>query len=50
MGMATHIHTCPLCEATCGLRIETDNGDIKSIRGDTRMSSAAASSARRHTG
>jgi anaerobic selenocysteine-containing dehydrogenase len=32
--MATHIHTCPLCEATCGLRIETDNGDIKSIRGD----------------
>ena len=33
--MATHIHTCPLCEATCGLRIETDNGDIKSIRGDT---------------
>ena len=33
-GMATHIHTCPLCEATCGLRIETDNGDIKSIRGD----------------
>jgi anaerobic selenocysteine-containing dehydrogenase len=32
--MAMHIHTCPLCEATCGLRIETDNGDIKSIRGD----------------
>jgi len=32
--MATHIHTCPLCEATCGLRIETDNGHIKSIRGD----------------
>ena len=33
--MATHIHTCPLCEATCGLRIETDNGHIKSIRGDS---------------
>jgi len=33
--MATHIHTCPLCEATCGLRIETDNGHIESIRGDT---------------
>jgi anaerobic selenocysteine-containing dehydrogenase len=32
--MATHIHTCPLCEATCGLRIETNNGDIVSIRGD----------------
>ena len=32
--MATHIHTCPLCEATCGLRIETDNGHIESIRGD----------------
>ncbi len=32
--MATHIHTCPLCEATCGLRIETDNGNIRSIRGD----------------
>jgi anaerobic selenocysteine-containing dehydrogenase len=32
--MATHIHTCPLCEATCGLRIETDNGHVKSIRGD----------------
>ena len=33
--MATHIHTCPLCEATCGLRIETDNGHIESIRGDS---------------
>ena len=32
--MATHIHTCPLCEATCGLRVETDNGHIVSIRGD----------------
>src|ERR671918_347149 len=33
--MPTHIHTCPLCEATCGLRIETSNGHIKSVRGDT---------------
>ena len=32
--MATHIHTCPLCEATCGLRIETDNGNVVSVRGD----------------
>jgi anaerobic selenocysteine-containing dehydrogenase len=32
--MATHIHTCPLCEATCGLRIETSGGSIVSIRGD----------------
>jgi len=32
--MATHVHTCPLCEATCGLRIETENGSIVSVRGD----------------
>ena len=32
--MATHIHTCPLCEATCGLRIETDGHEVVSIRGD----------------
>ena len=32
--MATHFHTCPLCEATCGLRIETDGDAIVSIRGD----------------
>jgi anaerobic selenocysteine-containing dehydrogenase len=32
--MATHIHTCPLCEATCGLRIETDGDEVLSIRGD----------------
>ena len=32
--MATHIHTCPLCEATCGLRIETSNGNVVSVRGD----------------
>jgi anaerobic selenocysteine-containing dehydrogenase len=32
--MATHIHTCPLCEATCGLRIETEGQEVVSIRGD----------------
>lgn len=26
--------TCPLCEATCGLKIEIDNGEITRIRGD----------------
>ncbi len=26
--------TCPLCEATCGLRIETTDGRVTSIRGD----------------
>jgi anaerobic selenocysteine-containing dehydrogenase len=32
--MATHFHTCPLCEATCGLRIETEGQEVVSIRGD----------------
>ena len=32
--MATHFHTCPFCEATCGLRIETEAEQIVSIRGD----------------
>jgi anaerobic selenocysteine-containing dehydrogenase len=26
--------TCPLCEATCGLRIEIENGRVTGIRGD----------------
>ncbi|MBJ7348273.1 MAG: hypothetical protein JHC87_06860, partial [Thermoleophilaceae bacterium] len=26
--------TCPLCEATCGLAIEVEDGAVKSIRGD----------------
>jgi anaerobic selenocysteine-containing dehydrogenase len=30
----THIRTCPLCEATCGLEIETDGDRVVSIRGD----------------
>jgi anaerobic selenocysteine-containing dehydrogenase len=30
----THYRTCPLCEATCGLEIGHDNGQIVRIRGD----------------
>jgi anaerobic selenocysteine-containing dehydrogenase len=30
----THFRTCPLCEATCGLAIDTSNGDVVKIRGD----------------
>lgn len=30
----THFITCPLCEAMCGLRIETDRGEVQDIRGD----------------
>jgi anaerobic selenocysteine-containing dehydrogenase len=32
--MATHYRTCPFCEATCGLEIETDGHDVVSVRGD----------------
>jgi anaerobic selenocysteine-containing dehydrogenase len=32
--MSTHFRTCNLCEAMCGLRIETSGGRITSIRGD----------------
>ncbi|HZA12196.1 MAG TPA: molybdopterin-dependent oxidoreductase [Mycobacterium sp.] len=28
----THLHTCPLCEAMCGLRIQVDGGKIAGIR------------------
>src|ERR671922_1812853 len=31
---AVHLRTCPFCEATCGLRIETEGRDVVSIRGD----------------
>jgi anaerobic selenocysteine-containing dehydrogenase len=31
---ATHYRTCPLCEATCGLEIETEGNRVLSIRGD----------------
>lgn len=30
----THFTTCPLCEAMCGLRIETEDGRVEDIRGD----------------
>lgn len=30
----THHHTCPLCEACCNLRIETQGREVKSVRGD----------------
>lgn len=32
--MATHFTSCPLCEATCGLVVETDGAKVTSIRGD----------------
>lgn len=27
-----HIHTCPLCEAMCGLKITVENGRVAKIR------------------
>jgi anaerobic selenocysteine-containing dehydrogenase len=33
--MALHHRTCPFCEATCGLEIETNGSDVVSVRGDT---------------
>ncbi len=32
--MATHYRTCPLCEAMCGLEIETDGDRVTRVRGD----------------
>ena len=32
--MATHFRTCPLCEAMCGLEIETDGLQVTRVRGD----------------
>jgi anaerobic selenocysteine-containing dehydrogenase len=32
--MAVHHRTCPFCEATCGLEIETDGRRVVSVRGD----------------
>ena len=32
--MATHFRTCSLCEAMCGIAIETEGARITSIRGD----------------
>ena len=31
---ATHIRTCPLCEAMCGLRVTVDDDRVTHIRGD----------------
>ena len=36
METTTRYRTCPLCEATCGLEIETRGRTITSIRGDDR--------------
>jgi anaerobic selenocysteine-containing dehydrogenase len=32
--MTTHFRTCPLCEAMCGLEIETEGDQVTRIRGD----------------
>jgi anaerobic selenocysteine-containing dehydrogenase len=32
--MATHYRTCPFCEATCGLEVETEGREVASVRGD----------------
>ncbi len=34
MTTQTHFHTCPLCEATCGLAISVDAGRVVGVRGD----------------
>lgn len=34
MASRVAFRTCPLCEATCGLRIELDDGRVTRIRGD----------------
>lgn len=33
-GPSRHFATCPLCEATCGLAVDMEGGEIKHIRGD----------------
>lgn len=32
--MPEHFHTCPLCEAMCGLTLETDGARVTAVRGD----------------
>jgi anaerobic selenocysteine-containing dehydrogenase len=34
--MPTHIRTCPFCEATCGLEVETEGSEVVSVRGDAQ--------------
>jgi anaerobic selenocysteine-containing dehydrogenase len=33
-GRSTTVRTCPLCEATCGLEVTTEDGVVVRIRGD----------------
>jgi anaerobic selenocysteine-containing dehydrogenase len=35
MAVELHHRTCPLCEATCGLEIELEEGRVGKIRGDS---------------
>jgi anaerobic selenocysteine-containing dehydrogenase len=32
----THYRTCPFCEATCGLEVQTSGREVLSVRGDER--------------
>jgi anaerobic selenocysteine-containing dehydrogenase len=32
--MAIHYRTCPFCEATCGLEVETEGREVVSVKGD----------------
>jgi len=32
--MGLHYRTCPFCEATCGLEVETEGREVVSVRGD----------------
>jgi len=34
MGRTTHLHTCTLCEAMCGLEIQVEDGRVALIRAD----------------
>ncbi len=34
MASTTSFRTCPLCEATCGLALEIDDGRVTRVRGD----------------
>ncbi len=33
MATATHYRICPLCEACCGLQVQTEGGQVSAIRG-----------------
>src|SRR5215217_5071428 len=32
----THFRTCPFCEATCGLEVETEGREVVAVRGDAQ--------------